>query len=82
MSGQLLSSHWCPLSDLLLDLLVRHRGQLRLADGATLEVVDTRKGDQFASTASAKVTNEDNYVVQKFTRAVMGTNSIDHCARL
>ena len=24
----------------------------------------------------------ENYVVQKFTRAVMGTNSIDHCARL
>jgi formate dehydrogenase major subunit len=41
-----------------------------------------RKGDQFASTASAKVTNEDNYVVQKFTRAVMSSNSIDHCARL
>ena len=31
---------------------------------------------------SAKVTNEDNYVIQKFTRAVMGTNNIDHCARL
>jgi predicted molibdopterin-dependent oxidoreductase YjgC len=31
---------------------------------------------------SAKCTNEDNYLVQKFTRAVMGTNTIDHCARL
>ena len=40
------------------------------------------KGDQFAALSSAKVTNEDNYVVQKFTRAVMGTNNIDHCARL
>lgn len=32
--------------------------------------------------SSAKCTNEENYVMQKFTRAVMGTNSVDHCARL
>lgn len=37
---------------------------------------------QFATIASAKCTVEDNYVLQKFTRAVMGTNNIDHCARL
>ncbi len=40
------------------------------------------RGDQFALLASAKCTNEENYVLQKFTRAVMGTNNIDHCARL
>lgn len=40
------------------------------------------KGDQFAVVSSARCTNEDNYVIQKFTRAVMGTNNIDHCARL
>ena len=40
------------------------------------------KGDQFASIASAKCTNEENYVFQKFVRGVMGTNNIDHCARL
>ncbi len=40
------------------------------------------KGDQFALIASAKCTTEDNYIMQKFTRAVMGTNNIDHCARL
>lgn len=40
------------------------------------------KGDQFAALASARITNEDNYLIQKFTRAVMGTNNIDHCARL
>ena len=38
--------------------------------------------DQFATISSAKCTNEDNYVIQKFTRAVIGTNTIDHCARL
>lgn len=40
------------------------------------------KGDQFAVISSAKCTNEENYLIQKFTRTVMGTNNIDHCARL
>jgi predicted molibdopterin-dependent oxidoreductase YjgC len=31
---------------------------------------------------SAKCTNEDNYALQKFARAVVGTPHIDHCARL
>jgi formate dehydrogenase major subunit len=38
--------------------------------------------DQLAVVSSARATNEENYVVQKLTRAVLGTNSIDHCARL
>jgi len=32
--------------------------------------------------ASAKCTNEENYLIQKFARAVLGTNNVDHCARL
>jgi predicted molibdopterin-dependent oxidoreductase YjgC len=40
------------------------------------------KGNQFAFISSAKCTNEENYLAQKFTRVVMGTNNIDHCARL
>ncbi len=40
------------------------------------------RGKEFAAISSAKAPNEDNYVFQKFTRVVMGTNSIDHCARL
>jgi formate dehydrogenase major subunit/formate dehydrogenase alpha subunit len=31
---------------------------------------------------SARMTNEDIYVSHKFTRAVLKTNNIDHCARL
>jgi predicted molibdopterin-dependent oxidoreductase YjgC len=31
---------------------------------------------------SAKMTNEENYLAQKFARAVIGTNNVDHCARL
>ncbi|MCF1438870.1 MAG: formate dehydrogenase subunit alpha, partial [Shewanella sp.] len=38
--------------------------------------------DAIATLASAKATNEDNFLLQKFTRAVLGTNNIDHCARL
>jgi formate dehydrogenase alpha subunit len=38
--------------------------------------------DEIAVLSSAKITNEENYVVQKFARAVLGTNSVDHCARL
>ncbi len=38
--------------------------------------------DEVAVIASAKGTNEDNYIAQKFARAVLGTNNIDHCARL
>src|SRR5881296_2619790 len=36
----------------------------------------------FGALASAKATNEDGYLVQKFARVVMGTNDIDHCTRL
>ena len=32
--------------------------------------------------SSARCTNEDNYVFQKFARAVIKTNNIDHCARI
>jgi formate dehydrogenase alpha subunit len=38
--------------------------------------------DSLAVLASAKCTNEENYLMQKFARAVVGTNNIDHCARL
>lgn len=38
--------------------------------------------DSLAVLSSARCTNEDNYLLQKLTRAVFGTNNIDHCARL
>jgi predicted molibdopterin-dependent oxidoreductase YjgC len=38
--------------------------------------------DSIAILSSAKCTNEENYLLQKFARAVIGTNNIDHCARL
>jgi formate dehydrogenase major subunit/formate dehydrogenase alpha subunit len=39
-------------------------------------------GDALAVLTSAKCTNEENYLVNKLTRQVLGTNNIDHCARL
>lgn len=39
------------------------------------------KGNDFAAISSCRCTNEDNYVAQKFTRVVMGTNNVDNCAR-
>ena len=38
--------------------------------------------DSLALLSSAKCTNEENYLLQKFARAVVSTNNIDHCARL
>jgi formate dehydrogenase alpha subunit len=47
-----------------------------------VRIVRQHGGDAIASYASAKATNEDNYVFQKLMRALIGTNNVDHCARL
>ena len=48
-----------------------------------LERIRTQAGgDAIGVLASAKCTNEENFLLQKFTRAVLQTNNIDHCARL
>ncbi len=77
--------------DRLTSPLVRKRG--RLVPATWDEALDlTAEGlrrcgekhgpDAIGVLASAKCTNEENYLLQKFTRAVLGTNNIDHCARL
>jgi formate dehydrogenase major subunit len=38
--------------------------------------------DSIAGFSCARATNEDNYLMQKFMRTSIGTNNIDHCARL
>ena len=45
-------------------------------------VKDKHSSDAIGVLASAKCTNEENYLLQKFARAVIGTNNVDHCARL
>jgi formate dehydrogenase alpha subunit len=49
----------------------------RLAD-----TVKSHGPDSVMGLASARCTNEENYLFQKFMRAGIGTNNIDHCARL
>lgn len=46
------------------------------------EIRDTHGGDSMGVLTSARITNEENYIAHKFTRAVLKTNNIDHCARL
>lgn len=46
------------------------------------EIKEANGNDSIAFLASAKATNEENYLIQKFARAAVGTNNVDHCARL
>ncbi len=47
-----------------------------------LELKEKHGPDSVGCFSSAKCTNEENYLLQKIFRAVMGTNNVDHCARL
>jgi len=67
--------------------LIRKNGHLEEASweealALIAERLGNYKGDEVAVISSAKSTNEDNYVMQKFARVALGTNNVDHCARL
>lgn len=47
-----------------------------------LEIKKKYGPDTIGGLSSARCTNEENFVFQKFMRAVVGTNNVDHCARL
>ena len=77
--------------DRLTKPLVRRNGNLEEASwdealdlvASKLQQTGEKSGaDSIACLSSAKVTNEENYLMQKFARAVVGTNNVDHCARL
>jgi formate dehydrogenase alpha subunit len=77
--------------DRLTHPLIRRNGSLQRAswDEALTEVVtrltkirEAHGPDSIVGFASARCTNEENYLFQKFMRAVIGTNNVDHCARL
>jgi predicted molibdopterin-dependent oxidoreductase YjgC len=55
-----------------LDLVASRLNQVKIESGP----------DAIGFLASAKCTNEENYLLQKLARAVVGTNNVDHCARL
>jgi NADH-quinone oxidoreductase subunit G len=44
-------------------------------------IQETHGADAFGGMTSARCTNEENYLMQKMFRAILGTNNIDHCAR-
>ncbi|WP_107407519.1 formate dehydrogenase subunit alpha [Streptomyces griseus] len=44
--------------------------------------VDAGGPDAVAAISSARATDEENYLVQKFMRVVIGTNNVDNCSRL
>jgi predicted molibdopterin-dependent oxidoreductase YjgC len=66
--GVLVEASW----EEALDLVAHKFAQIKAEHGS----------DAFGILTSAKCTNEENYLAQKFARAVLGTNSVDHCARL
>jgi len=77
--------------DRLAKPLIKQDGRFRETDwGQALEFAAKRLReikaahgpDAIAGLSSAKCTNEENYLFQKFMRAAVGTNNVDHCARL
>jgi predicted molibdopterin-dependent oxidoreductase YjgC len=67
------SSAWVEVDwDTALDITARRLRQIR----------DEHGPDSLGILTSAKCTNEENYLMNKLTRQVIGTNNIDHCARL
>jgi len=58
--------------DTALDIAARKLGEAR----------DNYGAESVGVLTSAKCTNEENYLMNKFARQVIGTNNIDHCARL
>jgi formate dehydrogenase major subunit len=77
--------------DRITEPMIRDRGGWRRVSWAdarafTAERLRTIIGlhgpDAVGMLASARATNEDNYVAQKFARAVIGTNNVDCCARV
>jgi predicted molibdopterin-dependent oxidoreductase YjgC len=77
--------------DRLVSPLIREGDRFREAswDEALREAAQrlaTIKGqhgpDAIGFISSARCSNEENYLMQKLSRAVTGTNSVDHCARL
>lgn len=55
---------------------------IALAAEGIREAVAAHGPDSVMLLASARITNEENYLAQKFMRAVIGSNNVDHCARL
>lgn len=77
--------------DRLTQPLIRKNGKLVPASweealsAAASKIMEVRQeygADAVAGFSCARTVNEDSYLFQKFMRAAVGTNNVDHCARL
>ena len=73
--------------DRLTTPLIKENGEFREASwDEALDLIADRlvhyRDDNFGTLCSAKASNEDGYIQQKFARLIMQTNNIDHCTRL
>ena len=50
--------------------------------GRLRQIKEKHGADAIGGLSSARCTNEENYLFQKMMRAAIGTNNVDHCARL
>ncbi|HNE28729.1 MAG TPA: molybdopterin-dependent oxidoreductase, partial [Saprospiraceae bacterium] len=66
--GQFVEASWDEVYDLIAEKIKSAREQFG--------------PDSIAGISSSRCTNEENYLMQKFIRAVVGTNNIDGCARV
>jgi predicted molibdopterin-dependent oxidoreductase YjgC len=70
--------------------LIKENGSFRKASwdealeltARRLKEISEPHRDAVGLLTSARITNEENYIAQKFARMVLKTNNIDHCARL
>jgi predicted molibdopterin-dependent oxidoreductase YjgC len=78
-------------ADRLQTPLIKENGVFREASwdealdlvASRLKAIKEKEGpEKIGGWTSARVTNEENYLMQKLMRAVIGTNHVDHCARL
>ena len=78
-------------SDRLTTPLLRQDGELRPVSwhkaltfvGEELGRIRSAHGpDSIAAISSARATNEENYLMQKLMRTVIGTNNVDNCSRI
>lgn len=67
-NGSLQPASWQEALDLVVDTIQKTRNE--------------HGPDALGFLSSARTTNEENFLVQKMARTAIGTNNVDHCARL
>ncbi len=67
-NGQLVESDW----EKAIEIIAQRLGEIKEKHGA----------DSIGILTSARCTNEENFLAMKLARQVIGTNNVDHCARL